>query len=59
MVEVEVTDVSDEIHDEESQIFQDYEQRRKMAKKQEKNAARWRTQPSAASLDSQESCVVS
>ena len=57
-VEVEVTEVDDEVQAEASQRSRDKEQREKDAKKLQKKAARWRTQPSKASLDSQESCVV-
>ena len=59
MVDIEITEVSDTVCAEVDQALKDHERRNKIAIQQEKKAARWRRQPSAASLDSQESCVVS
>ncbi len=59
IVEVTVTQVEDTVGAGVSHASQDREAREKEARQKERKAARWRTQPSSAPLDSQESCIVS
>ena len=58
--EVTVTEADDILEAEASQSFHGHDARETFAReKKDRKAARWRTQPSKAPLDSQESCTVS